>query len=132
VAGSTARPSITGKVSLTQNNGHYVRHASWHRSGWAPYSAGGELAARRPANLITLRDGHGADFVTVAGQVLMAAHNGDLHGQPRPATAGVGVLVPAGQWPGDLGLRTGVSRVDMPRAPPTSPTRGMTHVMAHY
>jgi hypothetical protein len=28
------------------------------------------------------------------------------------------------KWPGDLGLRTGVSRVGMPRAPPTSPTRG--------
>ena len=31
MVGSTARPSITGEVSLTQNNGHYVRHASRHR-----------------------------------------------------------------------------------------------------
>jgi integrase len=31
VAGSTARLPITRQVSLTQNNGHYVRHASWHR-----------------------------------------------------------------------------------------------------
>ena len=31
MVGSTARPSITREVSLTQNNGHYVRHASRHR-----------------------------------------------------------------------------------------------------
>jgi hypothetical protein len=34
------------------------------------------------ANLITLRDSHGAGFVTVTGQILMATHNGDLYGQP--------------------------------------------------
>jgi hypothetical protein len=38
---------------------------------------GADLAARRPANPITLCDGHGSDFVTVAGQILilMAVHS---------------------------------------------------------
>ena len=39
------------------------------------YSAfGAEPAARRPANPITLCDGHGVDFATVTGQILMAVH----------------------------------------------------------
>jgi hypothetical protein len=37
---------------------------------------GADLAARRPANPITLCDGHGSEFVTVAGQILMAVHTG--------------------------------------------------------
>jgi hypothetical protein len=32
------------------------------------------LAAQRPAKPLTLCDGHGVDFVTVTGQILMAAH----------------------------------------------------------
>jgi hypothetical protein len=36
------------------------------------------LAARRPANPITLCDGHGVDFVTVTGQILMAVHTRNL------------------------------------------------------
>src|SRR5258706_5957380 len=48
--------------------------ANTYRLDRHPYSAfGSELAARRPANPITLRDGHGADFVIVTGQILMAA-----------------------------------------------------------
>ncbi|HEY2266563.1 MAG TPA: hypothetical protein VGI96_28365 [Streptosporangiaceae bacterium] len=39
---------------------------------------GADLAARRPANPITLCDSHDSDFVTVAGQILilMAVHRG--------------------------------------------------------
>lgn len=41
------------------------------------YSAeqiGADLKAQRSANLITLRDAHGSDFVTVTWQILMAVH----------------------------------------------------------
>jgi hypothetical protein len=41
------------------------------------YSAiGADLAARRPANPITLCDGYGSDFVTVAGQILHSVDPG--------------------------------------------------------
>jgi hypothetical protein len=41
-----------------------------------PESAfGADLAARRPANPITLCDDHGIDFVTVAGHIPMAVHS---------------------------------------------------------
>jgi hypothetical protein len=40
-----------------------------------PESAiGADLKAQRSANPITLRDGHGSDFVTVTRQILMAVH----------------------------------------------------------
>jgi hypothetical protein len=47
------------------------------RASVAPESAFGAVPAeRRPANLITLCDGHGIDFVTVTWQILilMAVH----------------------------------------------------------
>jgi len=43
---------------------------------------GGELAARWSAILVTLRDDHGAGFVTVTGQILMAVHS---RARPEPA-----------------------------------------------
>ena len=42
----------------------------------AELSIRSRLAAQRPAKPLTLCDGHGADFVTVTGQILMAAHMG--------------------------------------------------------
>lgn len=47
---------------------------SAHPPGHAYSALGSELAAQRPANLITLRHGHGAGFVAVTGQILMAVH----------------------------------------------------------
>jgi hypothetical protein len=43
---------------------------------------GADLAARQPANPITLCDGHGSDFVTVAGQILMARPQSSRSGRP--------------------------------------------------
>jgi hypothetical protein len=44
----------------------------------AESAIGADLAARRPSNPITLCDGHGSDFVTVTGQILMAVHTAPL------------------------------------------------------
>ena len=54
-------------------------------------SIGADFVARRPANPITLCDGHGAGFMTVAGQILMAVRTapaGDYRGGQWSADAG--------------------------------------------
>jgi hypothetical protein len=50
------------------------RHDADHPRHHARVGRETELAARRPADPITLRDGHGADFATVAEPILMAVH----------------------------------------------------------
>jgi hypothetical protein len=81
------RPSKPGRTELERLRTaaapqHYSRQ---------PEIIGADFAARRPANPITLCDGHGADFMTVAGQILMAGHTAPA-GDYRD-----------GQWSADAG-----------------------------
>jgi len=55
-----------------------AKHASGNKpSVFGGASFGADLAARRPANPITLCDDRGVDFVTVAGHIPMAVHTAE-------------------------------------------------------
>ena len=55
------------------------------------HSIGADFVARRPANPITPCDGHGVDFMTSLGKILMAVHTAPA-GDYRD-----------GQWSADAG-----------------------------
>jgi hypothetical protein len=62
---------------------HYRSPSSKHYPYQRRFGDRRRFVARRPANPITLCDGHGAGFMTVTGQILMAVRTapaGDYRG----------------------------------------------------
>jgi hypothetical protein len=62
--------------SLASETGHLRSQYRVHEEavGRAESAFGADLAARPPANPITVCDGHEVNFVTATGQILMAVH----------------------------------------------------------